>query len=97
MMRFPPSLLLLLLLVTSCDSLQDVALYDVVQEEKDPWVAFEYAEIFSDSQATRVFGLKDVPCRSFRAVPFSRRQRSPSTAASFRLVQSTPATSAASA
>ena len=68
MMRLTPSLLLLLLLVASCDSLQDVALYDVVQEEKDPWAAFEYAEIFSDSQTTRVFGLKDIPCRSFRAV-----------------------------
>ena len=67
MMRLTPFLFLLLLLAASCDSLQDVALYDVAHEENDPWVSFEYAEIFSDSQTTRVFGLKDVPCRSFRA------------------------------
>lgn len=63
-----PAVLLPLMLMVSCGHLQDVALYDVVQPEVDPWAAFEYAEIFTDSERTQVFGLKEVPCRSFRAV-----------------------------
>ena len=62
------AVLLSLMLMASCGHLQDVALYDVVQPEADVWAAFEYAEIFTDSERTPAFGLKDIPCRSFRAV-----------------------------
>lgn len=67
MMRLP-AVLLSLMLMASCGQLQDVALYDVVQPEADVWAAFEYAEVFTDSGRTPAFGLKDIPCRSFRAV-----------------------------
>lgn len=61
-------LLVLSVLVASCGHLQDVALYDEVQAEEDPWAGFEYTEIFTDSDDTQVFGLKEAPCRSFKAV-----------------------------
>ena len=67
MMRLPAVLLSLMLMV-SCGQLQDVALYDVVQPEADVWAAFEYGEVFTDSERTPAFGLKDIPCRSFLAV-----------------------------
>ena len=63
-----PAFLLSFMLMVSCGQLQDVALYDVVQPEADVWAAFEYAEVFTDSERTPAFGLKDIPCRSFRAV-----------------------------
>lgn len=68
MMDLRLSLLVLSVLVASCGHLQDVALYDEVPAEEDPWSGFVYSEIFTDSEDTQVFGLKEVPCRSFKAV-----------------------------
>lgn len=68
MMDWRLFLLALSVLVASCGHLQDVALYDEVQAEEDPWAGFGYTEIFTDSEDTKVFGLKEEPCRSFKAV-----------------------------
>lgn len=52
-----------LLLLFSCDSMKTVNLYDSFEKKEDPFLSFQYKDIFTDSDKSGVYGMKVHPCK----------------------------------
>ena len=52
-----------LLLLFSCGSMKTVNLYDSYEKKEDPFLNFQYKDIFTDSDKTGVYGMKVHPCK----------------------------------
>ena len=50
-----------LLLLFSCGSMKTVNLYDSYEKKEDPFLSFQYKDIFTDSDKTGVYGMKVQP------------------------------------
>ena len=51
------------LFLVSCGTMKTVSLYDLVEEKENPYDAFPYKNIFTDSDKTGVYGWKVHPCK----------------------------------
>ena len=51
------------LLLFSCNSMKTVNLYDSYEKKEDPFLNFQYKDIFTDSDKTGVYGMKIHPCK----------------------------------
>tara|TARA_B110001452_G_scaffold60219_1_gene46918 strand:+ start:232 stop:1422 length:1191 start_codon:yes stop_codon:yes gene_type:complete len=52
-----------LLLLFSCDSMKTVNLYDSYEKKEDPFLSFQYKDVFTDSDKSGVYGMKVHPCK----------------------------------
>ena len=55
--------LIYFLFLVSCGTMKTVSLYDLVEEKENPYDAFPYKNIFTDSDKTGVYGWKVHPCK----------------------------------
>ena len=56
-------LICILLLLFSCDSMKTVNLYDSYEKKEDPFLSFQYKDVFTDSDKSGVYGMKVHPCK----------------------------------
>jgi len=56
-------LIWILLLLFSCDSMKTVNLYDSYEKKEDPFLSFQYKDVFTDSDKSGVYGMKVHPCK----------------------------------
>ena len=62
-MRIISSTILFLTVLSSCNHLRDIELYQKQVQKVDPLESFVYKDIFTDSKKTKLWGVKTNNCK----------------------------------